>query len=268
MNSNPESVIDPPDQIKHYPYWVSVLLFIPAFIHLLIHWSLGALVLTILGIFTRPFMDQARHRDFGQCGIVLAFATYIEVLIWMRILNIDDGDLDRVVDIEGPVIISSNHPAMWDALLIIRKMGRVSCIMKKELLSNPVLRGGAQFAGFLPNAPRLKMIHTAIDRLKSGGRLLLFPEGTRTREENGEVNPFRSGLAVIAKHSKAPVLPIFIVTDSKYLGKGWPITKIPNFPISIKLEIGELQQPDAGEKTRDFCCCLEKYYRMELQKRS
>ena len=108
------------------------------------------------------------------------------------------------------------------------------------------------------------MIRLAMERLAGGGRLLLFPEGTRTRQENGVLNPFRPGLALLAKQSGAPILPVFISSNSRYLQKGWPIWRMPHLPISISLRVGEriLIQPD--EKVRDFSGRLEEIFRKEL----
>ena len=109
------------------------------------------------------------------------------------------------------------------------------------------------------------MIRRATERLKSGGRLLLFPEGTRTREENKPLNPFYPGMALIACKSGAPLLPVFIETDSRYLQKGWPIWRMPDFPISIKIRVGELQQVREGEKARQFSGRMEQLFREQLE---
>lgn len=218
----------------------------------------------ILSILPGLLMEGERRRALGQWVIGALLGTYMDVLEWLGIIRVFDQELKKHAHLAGPLIIACNHPALWDALLAIRRLGRVSCIMKAELLDNVLLRTGALFAGFLPNSPRLKMVRMAVERLKSGGRLLLFPEGTRTREENGEINEFKPGLALMAKHSGAPVLPVFISSNSRYLQKGWPICRMPEVPISITIRVGALEtfQPDEG--IQDFTDRLEGVFRRGL----
>jgi 1-acyl-sn-glycerol-3-phosphate acyltransferase len=51
--------------------------------------------------------------------------------------------------------------------------------------AQPILRGGAKLAGFIPNKPAHKMLQHSIEALRQGDRLLFFPEGTRTRKQEG-----------------------------------------------------------------------------------
>jgi 1-acyl-sn-glycerol-3-phosphate acyltransferase len=83
------------------------------------------------------------------------------------------------------------------------------------------------------------MLRHCIELLRSGERILFFPEGTRTRPEHGRMNPLFGGLAIIARKSGAPVLPIIVRTSSRYLSKGWPIWRLPTEPIRIQLSVGE-----------------------------
>ncbi len=249
-----------------YPRWRTVLHFIAGLIFMLIFWPLG-LVYVGLRNLTSCLMRNPpeKHRAIGQRTLGRAFDVCIRGLIGLGIIKIDDSALAANPPVQGPVIVASNHPAIWDALLIMRHCRQVSCIMKASLLSNPLLRCGALFAGFLPNAPQKKMLRSAIDRLADGGQLLLFPEGTRTKDENHPLNPFYPGMALIACKSQAPLLPVFIQTNSPYLQKGWPIWKMPDFPIRIHIGVGKRLQAEPGEKARDFSDRMEAVFRKHLR---
>jgi 1-acyl-sn-glycerol-3-phosphate acyltransferase len=227
-------------------------------------WPLAVVCILIISLITGIFLDQETHRKLGQRALGTSLGIFIGGLEFLGIIRVSDEDLKQHADMAGPLIIASNHPALWDAPLVIRRFVRVTCIMKEELLENPFLKNGARFAGFIPNSPRLHMIQMALERLKNGGRLLLFPEGTRTREENGAVNPFLPGVALLAKQSGAPILPIFISSNSRYLQKGWPIWKMPDLPISISIRVGERVQIQPDEKVRNFSERLEGIFRKEL----
>ena len=218
----------------------------------------------VTGLVTRPFLRKERHRALGQAMLGHGIDTFISGLEGLKIIRVCDEELRCEEDRPGPLIIACNHPAMWDAFLVIRRFVSVSCIMKTELLANPLLGSGARFAGFLPNAPRMKMVRSAIARLESGGRLLLFPEGTRTRRDSVGVNEFRPGLALLAEQTGTPVLPVFITTDSRYLEKGWPIWRRPVLPIRIRLSLGDPVRIEPGESTREFSARLEGVFRKEL----
>ena len=247
--------------------WRTFLHYLAGLIFMTLFWSSGVVVIMLVQLFSKlKGNSSAEHRALGQRSLSSAFRICIRGLIFLGIIRIEEKGTGKLADVPGPVIIASNHPALWDALLIMRNSDQVSCIMKASLFANPLLRSGSLFAGFLPNAPRLEMIRRATERLKSGGRLLLFPEGTRTREENKPLNSFFPGMALIACKSGAPLLPVFIEANSRYLQKGWPIWKMPDFPISIKIEVGELQQVQEGEKSREFSDRMERLFRKQLER--
>ncbi|MBT8043596.1 MAG: 1-acyl-sn-glycerol-3-phosphate acyltransferase [Verrucomicrobiae bacterium] len=243
-----------------YPRWLSYCVFIPAAIFTLTSWIAGALLLFVASLVTHPFLNKTRHARLGNQFLGNLFVFFFKVLSWLRVVKIDDKELDPYIDMEGPLIIASNHPALWDAPLLIQRFIYVSCIMKKELLNNPILRSGARFSGFVPNLPTLTMVRQSTEHLNQKGRLLLFPEGTRTRPENAPCNPFRHGVALLAKNTQCPILPVFIFMNSRYMQKGWPIWKMPPCPIRVKIKVGEIQKFRENEGTHDFSDRLQAYF--------
>lgn len=261
VNSNPDLENAPPVQGKSAAL---VLRFFLAHVFMVIFWPSSVVCILIVSPITGLFLDQETHRKLGQRALAVTLGIFIGALEFLGIIRVSDADLKKCADMPGPLILASNHPALWDAPLVIRRFVRVTCIMKEDLLVNPFLRNGALFAGFLPNSPRLKMIRMALERLTCGDRLLLFPEGTRTRAGNGAVNPFLPGLALLAKQSGAPILPIFISSNSRYLQKGWPTWRMPDLPISISIRVGDPILIQPNEKVRDFSERLEGTFRKEL----
>lgn len=231
---------------------------------MVIYWPLGALVLLVASVVPGLFMRMEPRRKLGQKLVSRLLGGFMSGLERLRILRIFDDELKEASKLPGPLIVACNHPALWDAPIVLRRFPQVSCIMKADLMENPLLRNGALFAGFLPNAPRLKMVRKAVERLNAAGHLLLFPEGTRTREENGVINEFRPGLALLAKASGAPVLPVFISSSSRYLQKGWPIHRMPDLPISIWIRVGEIERIQPEEEVREFSLRMEDVFRSGL----
>src|SRR5437899_9110225 len=114
------------------------------------------------------------------------------------------------VPLKGPVILASNHASILDPPLIGSGIHRGINYLARESLfrfpvvgwvlrkwnSVPVDREGGGAAG----------LRAILDRLLAGGGIILFPEGTRTRD--GELWPARSGIGLTGIKSTAAVGPV------------------------------------------------------------
>ncbi|HEY8611021.1 MAG TPA: lysophospholipid acyltransferase family protein, partial [Roseomonas sp.] len=135
------------------------------------------------------------------------------------------------------LVVAPNHLSMIDVMLIVSCLPDAVCIMKAGLERNPAL-GGGRLAGYIPNDAGLPVIRRAAEALRGGANLLVFPEGTRTPD--GRTGPFHPGFALIARRARAPVQPVFIESNTRYLGKGWPIWRRPDFPLRYRARLGEV----------------------------
>jgi 1-acyl-sn-glycerol-3-phosphate acyltransferase len=70
--------------------------------------------------------------------------------------------------------------------------------MIRGLNAIPIRRGATDIRG----------LTRAIDALKRGGAVLLFPEGSRMRD--GELHPARPGVGLLAVHADVPIAPCYI----------------------------------------------------------
>jgi 1-acyl-sn-glycerol-3-phosphate acyltransferase len=191
----------------------------------------------------------------GQSVLTRLFRAYLFVLKASGLLKIDLGALDAL-RAERSLIIAPNHPSLIDAVLVVSRLPRVTCLMKGEIRDNPMLGGGAQLAGYIRNNSALGIVRSAAAAVRAGQQLLIFPEGTRTRQS--PVNPFKGGFALIAKVAGVPVQTVFIETDSPFLSKGWPLLRKPKFPLTYRARLGERFEVNGDVKT--FVSNLEAYY--------
>ena len=60
-----------------------------------------------------------------------------------------------------------------------------------------------------------------------------------------------------------PIQTVVIETDSPYLGKGWPLWKLPPVPIVFRARLGECFAPDADAE--QLSARMEEYFRRELR---
>jgi 1-acyl-sn-glycerol-3-phosphate acyltransferase len=205
---------------------------------------LGAMSLAwnLIAMLLYPFLSRERGLAVGRAGIAHGYALYWKFTALIGMLRIDSRALDALRDERGLIVVA-NHPSMLDALLLVARLPRSACIMKAELMRNIFLGAGARLARYIRNDSPRGMIRLAVDDLKHGGQLVIFPEGTRTTQ--APVNPFRPGVTLIAKLANAPIQTVFIDTDSPYLGKHWPIWKLPPLPIVFKVRLGRRFAPSA-----------------------
>jgi 1-acyl-sn-glycerol-3-phosphate acyltransferase len=223
-----------------------------AFALMCLAWSAPAALLYIA-------LPRRLGERLGQYVIMLGFRGYLAAASAAGVLKCDLAALDALRD-ERALIIATNHPSLLDILLIASRLPRTVCIMKAELLNNPLLGMGARLAGYIRNDSSWTMIRQSVDSLHTGSQLLIFPEGTRTGAL--PVNAFKEGFGMIARKAEVPVQAVFIETTSPFLGKGWPLLKKPDFPLQYRVRLGRRFQ--AGENTRSFVKELERYYAQEL----
>jgi 1-acyl-sn-glycerol-3-phosphate acyltransferase len=215
-------------------------------------WSATATVL-------RPLFSRRRGSRLGQYTLMWMFRGYLGVLKASGIVKFDLGALDALRG-EGALIIAPNHPSLLDAVLVVSRLPQVVCIMKSEICDNPILGGGARLSGYIrDDAPRV-MIRAAAAAVRAGDQLLMFPEGTRTGQDNRY--HFKGGFALIAKSSGVPVQTVFIETNSPFLGKGWPLWRKPEFPLIYRARLGRRYEVTGDVKPviRELEC----YYRDAL----
>jgi 1-acyl-sn-glycerol-3-phosphate acyltransferase len=236
------------------------LRFVASATILLLYWIAWAATLLPLSFITAKLTGGQRGRELGQAVLKVFFGGFVKLLKVLGVIECEFVGFDRLRAQVGPMIIAPNHPALWDAVVVISEIDRVSCVMKASLLHNPLLYCGSTAAGFISNEPSHKMMRNCIERLRGNERLVFFPEGTRTRPENGCMNPLTGGLAVIAKNSGAPVWPIFIQTSSPYLSKGWTIWRLPPRKIRLRLTVGEPMQHPPEMDSHTFLETLRQRY--------
>ncbi len=197
----------------------------------------------------------------GQAVIRAGFRFVLGSMRLGGLFKLDLSALDAVRD-ETCLVVAPNHPTLLDAVLIISRLPRVVCITKASIWDNPFLGGGARLAGYIRNdAPHL-LIRRAARAVADGNQLLIFPEGTRTVRP--PVNDFKGGFAVMARRGHAPIQTVFIETSSPYISKGWPVLRMPAFPIAYRATLG--RRFAAAADTQAFIAELEEYYRRELER--
>ena len=62
--------------------------------------------------------------------------------------------------------------------------------------------------------------------------------------------------------ASVPLDRLLVETDSPYLGKGWPLWKLPPIPIRFRARLGPRFEP--GDDAEQLCVRMEEFFRQEL----
>jgi len=248
--------------MSRLPGLLKAVLLAPPLYALLLGLGLASLVWNLIALVLHPLLPAQRGRDVGRAGIANGYRGFWAVASACGMMRIDASCLDPLRDEPGLIFVA-NHPTMLDALLLVAHLPRSACIMKASLMKNIFLGAGARLARYIRNDSARSMVRLAVEDLRAGGQLVIFPEGTRTTD--WPLNRFRPGVTLIAKLAQAPIQTVFIETDSPYLGKGWPIWRVPPLPIVFRLRLGERFAP--AEDSDAMLADLEQYFRHTMEQR-
>ncbi|MDR1955973.1 MAG: 1-acyl-sn-glycerol-3-phosphate acyltransferase [Treponema sp.] len=132
---------------------------------------------------------------------------------------------------KGGLCLVSNHNSIFDIVLLLGLIGRpVGFIAKKELAWIPVLNMWMLLLGCLfidrKNIRKaVGTINTGIQRIKRGGAMIIFPEGTRSKGRG--LLPFRTGSLKLATQSGAPIVPVAITGSYEVFEKTYRVQAVP-----------------------------------------
>ena len=110
----------------------------------------------------------------------------------------------------GGGLICANHQSYFDPVLIGAAIDRrLNFVARDTLFLNPLLGGLISFLDAIPidrEGGGLAGLRETLRRLKRDELVLIFPEGTRTR--NGDLLPLKAGFCAVARRGKQPLIPV------------------------------------------------------------
>lgn len=154
--------------------------------------------------------------------------------IWLDTTLVDSVNVPD----HGPVILAANHLSFIDSPLLMFGLRRqVSMLGKAEYLHGRSTRWLFPAAGMIPvdrsGKGLIASLRCAEERLDRGEMIGLFPEGTRSR--SGELGPGRTGVALLALRTGAPIIPVGIIGSDRVQP---PDARIPQVRGKVELRFG------------------------------
>ncbi len=138
----------------------------------------------------------------------------------------------RIPEAGGGIILST-HQSNFDPVLVgLTVNRRLNYLARKTLFKNPAFTRLIRYLDAIEidrEGSGLAGLKEMLSRLKREELVLMFPEGTRTRD--GSVGEMKSGFLPVARRSRVPLLPVAIVGAFDVIPRG---TKIPKrHPIAV-----------------------------------
>ena len=177
-------------------------------------------------------MQYAIHRSMR------AWLRWLEMLGLVRVV-IRGGDALRA----RPIVIVANHPSLIDTPVLLSVTPQAYFIVNAAWGENPFLRACVRAAGYLRVERGAVMVRDAIERLRAGRSVMVYPEGSRTPPEG--LRDFERGAAQIALRAGCDIVPVVISVRPRTLMKGQRFSDVPERCPEWQVEVGDPIRPAA-----------------------
>jgi len=184
-----------------------------------IPFALPAFILGFLGL--RRSMEWVNYRLAQSWAKIIIYITGCTLEVEGR----------EYIPKKGGVCFVGNHVGIFDIILALANTGRpFGFIAKKELIYIPFLNLwifllGGLFIDRRNIRKALKTINHGIRKIRNGGGMLIFPEGTRSKGRG--LLSFRSGSIKLATQSLVPIIPIAITGSYDVFEKYYRVHSVP-----------------------------------------
>jgi 1-acyl-sn-glycerol-3-phosphate acyltransferase len=148
-----------------------------------------------------------------------AFLKYLARLAAITLFRVRTRGRELVPATGGSLLLS-NHQSNLDPLFVgLTCNRRLNYVARATLFRFGPLRWLLRTLDAIPidrEGLGLAGLKETLKRLKRGELVLLFPEGTRTR--NGELQPIKPGFCVVARRAGVPIVPVALAGSYE----AWP----------------------------------------------
>jgi 1-acyl-sn-glycerol-3-phosphate acyltransferase len=208
-----------------------------------------ALLLTLLVGLATLFMTLVLNRDAAS---IQWLATWWASSICRAAGVAVAVEWAEKLDPGRPYIFAANHQSQFDIFVLQGFLGvDFRWLAKKELFAVPVWGPAMRRAGYIPidrsrGRKALKSLAEAAEKIGAGTSVIIFPEGTRSRD--GRLQEFKAGAMVLALKAGVPIVPVAIRGTHEILPKGRLLMK----PGTVQVRVGRPIETDAAMAKHDL----------------
>jgi len=228
----------------------------------------------LLGIFFELLVAlpivSAVNKVRGQKPSRMQWTIRILVRFWLFLLQACGLLAARAVKgkpFQGPCVVVSNHPGLFDVLFLIREVPCMSVMVKRSLARSlpvgPIFRAAGYVLSpdFEQRTP-FQVMDEAVGKIRKGYKFMIFPEATRSPK--GNLGRFGPGPFVLARLSNVPVQPLLIKNAPPFLPKEDKWYELYPRVSTLEIEFWEPMAPPGVGQERGFARELEARYRKAL----
>lgn len=178
---------------------------------------INTLIWSLFGIFLSVFSPSGRIVHF-YCA-----APWSKIILWGSGVRGEIHGLDNINKDKAYVYIP-NHMSFFDIFALLAYLPvDFKFIAKAEIMRVPILGWAMRRAGYISiarssPAKTRRSVKQAVDIVKNGASLLIFAEGTRSKD--GHLQPLKKGAFQLAIASGSPIVPVAIKGTNKVMPKG------------------------------------------------
>lgn len=190
---------------------------------------------------------NSRAKDISSLRIIQTVFRFILKVTGADITIIGHENVPK----DQAVLYIGNHRSFFDILLTyVHCPDLTGYVAKKEMEPIPLLSIWMRYLHclFLDRKDikeGMKTILTAIEKVKNGISICIFPEGTRNKGNNElELLPFHEGSFKIATKSGCPIIPMAISNSAEIFENHFPKIK----PCKVVVEYGKPIYPEQLSK--------------------
>jgi 1-acyl-sn-glycerol-3-phosphate acyltransferase len=199
--------------------------------------GVGGLLLWFLVFPLLSLWPGSRRQKIARSQQAVSYSFYLFIGLMHR-LGVMTYRIEGLGKLNRPgQLIVANHPTLVDIVFLLSRVRQASCIVKAKLWLNPFMRGPIINAGYISNGDPEQMIADCVDWLRSGGSMVIFPEGTRSIP--GQPYRFQRGAAAIALQANAIVTPVTLTCYPSTLTKAERWYQIPERRFHLTMHVGD-----------------------------
>ncbi len=174
-----------------------------------------------------------------QIPLVIARTIWSPVLLWFAGAKLEVTGRENIdKNYSRPLVVVSNHKSFLDVPVICRAIPvNLFWTAKSQIKRMPffgvyMMATGMIFIDRSNKQKAIKSINKAIQLIKNGKNVIIFPEGRRS--VNGKIGVFKKGAFHLAFKSGADVVPAAIIDTDKV----WAKKNLKLHPGKVKVVIG------------------------------
>jgi len=178
---------------------------------------INTLIWSLAAIFLSLFSPSGRIVHF------YAAVPWSKIILWANGVRVETNGLNKI-DKDKAYIYIPNHLSVFDifALLVCLPVD-FKFIFKEELMRVPILGWAMRRAGYISisrssPAKARRSVKQAVHMVKNGASLVIFAEGTRSKD--GHLQPLKKGAFQLAISSGSSIVPVAIKGSNKVMPKG------------------------------------------------